>query len=300
MRFVKLVLFAALMVGWWQLWHVRDSITSAYTDERAPLALELDGVNIAPLESDRPESPFALVAAGTDRAPTFLPIATQPVDEEATSVGITGGSVALSGSVQLTDGTPAAGVTVRIERFTSDGQATAETVSDVDGSWSANGLQGGRLRVRAFVPNQLASVESTVLVMSENGSAQVPLTLVAPDPGLRFSLVGPTDIAIGTAGTAAVVISREAVDGWGRLIQTPVPANVTTASISGARLLSADRVVSDAGGAVRYLIACDVEGSPVVAISTGQVRTMLALPRCVPAALAVEPEAEADLAEPVR
>lgn len=293
MRLVKAMLFAALVVGWWQLWHVRDSVTSAYLDERPPLSLELEGVNLALADADRPVSPYALVPAGVDRAPTFLPIAPEPVLEDPLSVGITGGTASLSGLVQLVDGTPVAGATIRIERFTSDGQATAETVSGADGSWSASGLRGGRLRVRAFAPNQLASVEPAVLLVSRNGSARVPLTVASPAPGIRFDMVGPPGIAIGTAGTAAVVVSQEVVDEWGRLIQTPVPLRETSATISGGRLLSDNNVVTDAGGAVRYLIACDVESDPVVVLTTGEEQAVLAMPSCMSASLLAELEAAA-------
>jgi len=293
MRLVKVMLFAALVAGWWQLWHVRESITSAYTDDRLPLALELDGVNLEAIDSERPVSPYALVPASVERAPTFLPIAGSDVAENTGSVGVTGGAASLSGSVRLPDGTPVAGATIRIERFTSEGQGTAETVSGSDGSWSASGLRGGRLRIRAFAPDQLASVDPVVIVISRNGSAQLALTVVAAAPGLRFDMVGPPGIAIGTAATAAVVISREVVDNWGRLIQTPVPGRETIASISGARLLSGDNVVTDAGGAVRYLIACDLESSPVVAISAGDADAVLAMPACMSANLLAELEAAA-------
>lgn len=291
MRLVKVMLFAALVAGWWQLWHVRESVTSAYTEDRAPLALELDGVNARIAESERSVSPYALTPAGTERAPTFLPIAVETTPDVASAVGVTGGAAQLSGSVRLPDGTPVAGATVRIERFTSEGSATAETLSGPDGSWSASGLQGGRLRVRAFAPNQLATVEPAVLVVARNGSAQLSLEVVAPTPGVRFEVVGPPGIAIGTASTVAVVLSREAVDDWGRLIQLPVSGVSTSASVTSARVLSATDVVTDTGGAVRYLVACDVDGIPVAMISSGEQETIVSLPGCMSAAALAELEA---------
>lgn len=294
MRLLKVILFAALVAGWWQLWNVRDVVTSAYTDERPPLALELDGVSVVPTNADRPVSPYALQPAGLDRAPTFLPIASStPTSQDPTEVAVTGGEASLSGTVQLLDGTPVSGATIRIERFTSEGQGTAETVSGPDGSWSASGLRGGRLRVRAFAPNQLASVDPSVLVVSRTGSARLALLVEQPTPGLRFDMVGPPGIALGTAGTAAVVVSSEQVDQWGRLMQLPVPALETTASVSGGRLLSADVVVTDAGGAVRYLVACDVDGAVAVAVKTANEEAVLALPSCMSSALLAELEATA-------
>ncbi len=293
MRLVKLILFAALVVGWWQLWHVRETVTSAYTEERAPLALELDGVGSVLADAERSVALYALQPAGLDRAPTFLAIAPRAVSDESSDLAVTGGEASLSGTVNLPDGTPVAGATVRIERFTSDGQGTAETVSGPDGSWSAADLRGGRLRVRAFAPNQLASVEPSVLVVSRNGSARLTLVVDAAVDGLRFDMVGPPGIAIGTAGTAAVVVSREVVDESGRLIQLPVAATELTASISGGRLLSADVVSTDPGGAVRYLIACDFEGTPTAVIAAGAIESVIAMPACMSAELLAELEAAA-------
>ena len=294
MRLVKVILFAALVVGWWQLWHVRETVSSAYTEERSPLALELDGLGSVLADAERPVPLYALRSAGLDRAPTFLPIAPPAVPDEPSPISVTGGEASLSGTVNLPDGTPVAGATVRIERFTSDGQGTAETVSGPDGAWSAAGLRGGRLRVRAFAPNQLASIEPSVLVVSRNGSAQLTLRVDEAIDGLRFDMVGPPGIAIGTAGTAAIVVSREIVDESGRLIQLPVAATELTASISGGRILSADVVVTDPGGAVRYLIACDVEGSPTAVITAGDVESVIAMPTCMSAELLAELEAAAD------
>ena len=169
MRAVKLVLLAVLVAGWWQLWNQREFVVSAYTEDREPLALELSGVSAVPMASDRSPSPYALSSVGLSRAPTYLPQASS--DEiEPPSVELTGGTVTLDGSVLLPDGTPVAGATIRIERFTTAGQAVGETVSDEAGDWQATGLQAGRLRIRAFAPNLLASVDPVVIVLSHTGT----------------------------------------------------------------------------------------------------------------------------------
>ena len=297
MRLVKVILFAALVAGWWQLWHVREDVTSAYTTERPELALELDGIGLMVAEGERPVSPYALTPAGSERAPTF-PEITDPDDEASAndgavdgdaldenavdenglddgtvdpgnSIEVTGGEVELTGTVQLDDGTPVAGATVRIERFTSQGSGTAETVSGPDGSWSASGLLGGRLRVRAYAPNQLASLDPVVLVVTHTGSASVDLRVGQPSPDIEFEVVGPIGIALGTSQTVAVVVSREFVDELGRFVELPVINAATNVSVSGARLLSADTVTTDTGGAARYLVACDVDSSPLASIALG-------------------------------
>ena len=293
MRVIKVVLFAAIAVGWWQLWLHRESVTSAYTEDRTQLAIELGGVGVVPINDGRSVSPYALVAPAADRAPTFL--AAFPEEAvEPPAVEVMGGTASLAGTVTLVDGTPVAGATVRIERFTSDGQATAETLSSSDGSWAAPGLQGGRFRVRAFAPNVLASVESAVLVVPRNGSGTLELMVEAPVEGLRTDMVGPLGIAVGTTGTAAIVVSREAVDDVGRLVQVPAGGLSLIATVSPpARLFSADIVVTDGGGAARFLLACDAEGDPIARLVLEEDRPSLALPPCMTAEALAELEAAA-------
>lgn len=299
MRLLKLCLTAALAVGWWQLWHAKDDVVAAYTDDRAPLALELTGVgSAAEATSDNP-SPYALVPAGPDRSPTRLPGTTATVagDDEPVTIAVTGGDARLSGTVRLPDGRPVAGATIRIERFTSLGEGTAETVSGADGSWSASGLRGGRLRVRAFAPNELATVDAVVLVVTQSGSTTLDLQVQTATDGLRFDMVGPPGIVLGTNGTVALVVSREVVDDQGRLVRVPVVGQSVEVGVNGSgRLLSERALVTDAGGAVRILVACEAAGAPVATLVVGDDRPALALPSCMSAAELAALEAELEAA----
>ncbi len=306
MRTLKLVLFAALVAGGWQLWNQREVVVSAYTEERDPLSLELGGVSAVPIASERSPSPYGLVSAGLDRAPTFLPPAEADEDEEPPVVQLTGGTVTLDGVVQLPDGTPVAGATVRIERFTTEGEAVGETISDEEGNWEAPGLRAGRLRVRAFAPNLLASVDPVVFVLSHTGSATLVLQVQQAAPSVTYELVGPPAIAIGTEATVAVVVARESVDENGRLVQVPIAGQPMLAAVDApSRLLSADLLDTDAGGAARYLVTCDAEGTAAVNVLFGSARSALALPPCLTveamaeleAAAAAEDESAADAAE---
>lgn len=293
MRAIKLLLFVAIAAGWWLLGQHHESVTSAYTEERTPLALEFDGVGAVPARNDRTVSPYALAVPSIDRAPTFLAV---DVEEPRDSplVEVIGGTASLDGMVTLIDGTPVAGATVRIERFTSDGQAVAETLSSSDGSWTAPGLQGGRLRVRAFAPEVLASVEPVVVVVPKNGSLTLSLRVEGPAEGLRFDSVGPLGIAVGTAGTTAIVVSREAVDEAGRLVQLPVAGQALTATFTApAQVLSENIVVTDAGGASRFLLACEAEGAPIARLVLEEDRSSVSLPPCLTGEALAELEAAA-------
>lgn len=293
MRALKLLLFVAIAAGWWLLGQHHESVTSAYTEERTPLALELDGVGAGPARNDRAVSPYALGVPSLDRAPTFLAVEAEPTGESPV-VEVTGGTASLDGMVTLVDRTPVAGATVRIERFTSDGQAVAETLSSSDGSWTAPGLHGGRFRVRAFAPDVLASVESVVVVVPQNGSLTLSLRVEGPAEGLRFDSVGPLGIAVGTAGTTAIVVSREAVDEAGRIVQLPVAGQALTATFTApARVLSESIVVTDSGGASRFLVACEAEGTSIARLVLDEDRSSVTLPPCLTGEALAELEATA-------
>lgn len=301
MRAVKVLLLAVLVAGWWQMWVHRDEVASAYTEERAPLTLELNGVGAVPVASERSVSPYALVPPGSERAPTAaIPAAEEPTGS-VVETELTGGSVTLEGVVQLPDGTPVSGATVRIERFTVDGSAVGETVSGSDGTWRADGLLAGRLRVRAYAPNALASVESVVVVLSTTGKATIPLQVQAAASSIRFDVAGPLGIAIGTEATVAVVVSRELVDEEGRLVQIPLAGQpLLTTFAPPARLLSADLVTTDDGGAARYLVVCDAAGTAVARPELEGQRPTVQLPSCVSAEALAELEAAAAAEEEAR
>ena len=180
--------------------------------------------------------------------------------------------------------------------ITSEGSAVGETESGPDGSWEATGLRGGRLRVRAYAPNALASVEPAVLILGADGDATQSLGVEAASVSIRFDVVGPPGIAVGRDGTVAVVASREAVDDSGRLVRFPLAGQTVQFALDGpARLLSADLVTADAGGAARYLLACDGAGTLSARLLLDTERAAVDLPSCMtPESLAELIEAEAE------
>lgn len=294
MRAVKVLLFAALVAGWWQMWTHHEFVASAYTDERAPLTLELKGVGAVPVATERAISPYALVPPGSERAVTVAPAVEADSAEAMADPELTGGSVTLEGVVQLPDGTPVAGATIRIERFTVAGSAVGETVSGPDGTWQADGLLAGRLRVRAYAPNALATVESVVVVLSTAGRATIPLQVQAAAPSIQFDVAGPLGLAVGTNGTVAVVVSRELVDEEGRLVEIPLAGQpLLTTFSTPVRLLSADLVTTDEGGAARYLLTCDGVGTAVARPELDGERPTIQLPPCLTAEALAEREAAA-------
>jgi len=66
-----------------------------------------------------------------------------------------------------------------------------------------------------------------------------------------------------------------------------------SAVLAGARLLSADQLTTDGGGAVRFLLACDGPSEPLATMVDGEERSLVALPPCLTAEALAELEAAA-------
>lgn len=152
----------------------------------------------------------------------------------------------------------------------------------------------GRLRVRAYAPNALASVESIVVVLSRTGQATIPLQVEPAARSIQFEITGPLGIATGGDATVAVVASRELVDDDGRLVRIPLAGQPLLATFDPpARLLSADLVTTDDGGAARYLLACDREGTFAGRVVLADEQGAVDGPPCLSAEALAELEAAA-------
>ncbi len=291
MRAVKLALFCVLVAAWVTGWQNRSDVVEAYTQERAPIQLRLQGLD-------------GLVGVGSPgRSPYVLPLA---ADTSDSSVGVfverpdpqpillTGGSGKLSGFVVDPAGVAVPNATVRLVRVTSAGQVAQDVAVGAQGEWEVADLLGGRYRVRAFVPGTYRSVGSTVFVLGDGATAELVSLVAPPAQGVSFRLTGPDQLFLGQAATVAVSANREAVDSGGVLVLIPAGGLVVSVQAGvGTSLLSADTVITGADGSARYLISCDAQGVATLGVSNGTSSALLALPPCVP----VPPPAEEPVAE---
>ncbi len=228
MRVIKFAFFLALVAGWFTGWSHRSEVVTAYTDERAPIEVRLAGIaGTGPLGHPG-RSPYAL-AAVTPGAAGMRSIGIELEPPAGESVSISGGEAELSGVVLDDTGAFVPNATVRLERVTSSGSATLDLLAGDDGAWSANGLPGGRYRVRGFVPNVLRSGDVQVRLLGPEQSTELSLLSVPADDRTKLEIIGPESIMIDTSATIAVVASRQVVDAEGLLVRLPVPG--TTISV---------------------------------------------------------------------
>lgn len=207
-------------------------------------------------------------------------IALAPVAGETTTTIREKGSARLVGTVRGPSG-PAAGATVRIERFVAGREIRNDVVTGPDGRFALEGVPGGRYRVRAFQPPTLAQVDSEIrfladgaehefdLVMEEH-SGLVVLASSAPEPaqvGLPVNLVVQVTQrqvdADGVIRTSPVTGVRLELTGLGRWVMR---GSATGAGGSSSSERVAPSVITDGAGRARWELRCEAAGEPGLAV----------------------------------
>ncbi len=295
MRLIKLLLGVALVAAVATMWVERDRVVSAYTDDSDPIEFRLTGIDLATARTPIEPSPFVLVPSPDLRATSVAPL--RDTTPRVTKTQIGGGSAGFSGTVTGPNG-PAAGATVRLERHTTAGIESTQTLTDEFGNWSATGLSGGRWRVRTYQPNLYTSGPAQVFFVANGERVVVDTTMTLPSLAPVIDLVGPAETIIGTPNTFAITVGVRRVDAEGRIVVTPAAGSQVAVISTDSSLTSADVVVADAGGAARFALTCQAIGTPTlsVAVTTAGVTTSsgVTLAPCVP----VPPPPEPEVVEP--
>lgn len=260
MRYLKLVGSVCLMALLAAAWRLHPSVAAAYTEDPDPISFQLGGGDYAFERTPLEPSPFMIDVAAPDLRGAPVPVVSS-AREPGPAVQMGGGAAGLAGVVVGPDG-PVSGAVVHIERHTSSGSAQMQVVTEEDGTWTADGLAGGRFRVRAYLPNVLADLEPQVFFLRTDEQRPLSSRLVGPADSLvvNFHASGPH--YLGATSTDAVTVGRELVDGEGRLVLSPVPGHGVALTVTGAaEFTDLHPGLTDGSGALRFSVVCSVLGT---------------------------------------
>lgn len=289
---MKFVAAFALVFGLGWMWDSRDDVVSAYAGERSVEALSIEPLTFsaATIPPDEADGAMRLAEAPNTGDVRIEPLAFVELPVESPKVN--GGSSTLQGSVL---GLAAEDVAqVRITRITDGGQDEISVPVEEDGTWIAEDINGGRYRVRAFVPGLRASNGSVVLFLNKGQSRDLQLKVTTPPQNLVFDVVATEEPAVGGRSVVAITVGRQLVDSAGRSVLSPVVGTPVTASFSPVvSLLSANSVATSEGGAARFLVRCELEGTSSVTVSAEEQVAVLTIPACVAPAPEPAPESPA-------
>lgn len=298
MRAAKALLAVVLATGLAWIWLQRDFVVDAYAEPgRDAVDVRLDGLNLTIGLRPLAPSPYTVAAASDTRhVPTALAFSGEDGPDERDAPhpppSLRGGSARLSGVVTGPDG-PLPFATVRIERHTSTGMATADLTTDGLGRWTATRLLGGRYRVRAWLAPELTMTESVVFFLADGQARPVDLQASRVDTEPTMTLVDAGDIYLGLSGTVAVSVTTRAVDDDGVIVVSGLAGAIVTVAPTAEVTATPSIATADGDGVARFVITCAALGSPDLLVQhEDDVRTF-DLPDCVPVPQPPAP-AEAD------
>ncbi|MFP5322690.1 MAG: hypothetical protein ACLGIC_12710 [Acidimicrobiia bacterium] len=208
----------------------------------------------------------------------------QPVAGETTTTLAETGDASLRGVVVGPDG-PVPEAIVRVERLVGDAVQLREVRAGADGAYAVEGIPGGRLRVRAYLPPSLtmAAPEIFFLEADEPRELRLQLTLFE-GPDVRAS-TAPTAPSVGGLVNLLVWVAERVVDEEGVARTVPV-AGVPVEVRSTGWTFVEGRPVTDGDGVALFTYRCDRIGPVTATALIGtepEVRTYpLEVPACGP------------------
>lgn len=230
-----------------------------------------------------PSSTSSTEPTSTTTSADFSTVPLPTVPGQTTTTLATSGDASISGVVTGPDGV-VAGAIVRAERLVGDAVQPFEARTADDGSWTLSGLPGGRFRVRAYRPPDLAMEQPEVFFLRGDDARELSLNL-QPYQGMQV-LAGttPETLTVGDAANLAVQVTERYVDdsGVGR-VRPVVNVRVRVRS-SGWREVDDPVGTTDIDGTVVFTFECD-RVTPVSATAVvGEDRQIFPLdvPDCAP------------------
>ena len=214
-----------------------EMVTDAYASERRFDALDLRPLTFSaatiPSES---EGSLALIPPPDTSEAAIAALAF--VDAVAADPSIEGGTSEVHGSVAGLGPDDAA--LVRLTRVTDGGENDLVVPVAEDGEWSAPGINGGRYRIRAFVPGLRATNQSAVVFVLEDQVRELELSVTTPPEDLLVEVVSD-ELFIGERAVVALTFGRQSVDDQGRTLIVPVGGVATRVSFSAGRVPPLER-----------------------------------------------------------
>jgi len=295
-RLIKIFLGLGLLVALYSMWGHRQFVFDAYDQggeaTESAVQLRLSGLDLTIEPTPIPSSDLQLLEAPDTRSRVLTVGSNAGADytPDPPDVPLRGGDASLSGTVNGPGG-PVSGATVRIERHTADGVATRDVYTNAEGRWGITGLNGGRYRIRAWMPGAATMNHSEVFFLPADQGRNLDLAVrpVDFDPRMHFSSAG--NIYEGLTGTVAVTIKERIVDADGyEVVRGVAGVGLSLTPRPGAGVtISPATVVTDASGVARFTVRCHRTGdfvavgrlaTPDVALPIAA--SVFALPGCIP------------------
>ena len=223
------------------------------------------------------------VAPSTTAAPpaTIVTVPGAPRTTTTLTSALGPGNATLAGIVTGPEG-PVPGATVQVERLFGDDVDGVRIQADAAGRWEVRAVNGGRYRLRAWRPPDLAALEPFLLFLAADGTEDVTLAVERHGPDHVVGNFIPNPPVRDQPATLVVTVAFGQVDGEGVLRISPRPGvHVQLVVTAGLTLESPDVAITDGAGNVGFAVRCTQSGAPAVTVVMAAVGRSLSLPSCV-------------------
>lgn len=229
-------------------------------------------------ETSGPTTTRAVVATTASPTTAVVTVPGTPRTTSTIAAKLDSGGARLTGTV--TGDSDLAGVVVRVEHFVGDTVASAEVPTSA-GSWSLDGIPGGRYRVTAFRTPDLGSVAPEVFFLAASETRNVVLTVQrASQSGITATLT-PSPPPLDQPLRLSVQVGAGAVDSQGRLISSPQPGVILQLASSGGLTLESQATqITDGNGTAVWNLRCTAAGNFPLSLLVDNGRTTINVPPC--------------------
>lgn len=228
-------------------------------------------------------------------APTGPTTTTQPLPDygtvplaavggaTTTTIVLRPGDVVIGGVVTGPEG-PVAGATVEITRVVGGAEVSERHLTLEDGRWEANGIQGGRYRLRAWRAPDLALTKPEIRYLPARKAEVIPLTVARHSGVAMTATFAPDQPDLDERTTLAIQVVDKRVDAEGIVRAVPRPvASVELRMAAAWSVETQNPARTDGAGVARWIVRCDRRGVHALAVAIDDTDVIpISPPRCGP------------------
>jgi hypothetical protein len=219
---------------------------------------------------DYPPPPSTLQESTTAPDTSGVQLAAVP-GRTTTTIDTSPGQAHLSGVVQAPEGL-VPGAIVHAERLVEDAVIPTDVATNPDGTWHMDNIKGGRYRVRAYRPPDLAQTDPQIFFLGGTENKTLNLQVQHFTGTTVTPVIAPNPPRVGQPANLGVQVTAVVVDPTGIVRATPQPDLAIELSGGGDwQLQSPAATTTGPNGEAVWRLTCGSPGAqPLTATVAGQ------------------------------